>query len=750
MFELLFTHPLWAWRTGTFAYASAWPRWMLFACIAVAAAVVIITLSRRRMLGGAKLALLATLQIALVSLLLCLVWRPVLHVERVRDRENVLAVALDTSASMAYDDGPTDATRPQSRLQRAVAALEPDTLAALQKTFEVRLFSFAGRTESLPTLAAVPPPGSQTHVGDALLQLLQTAGSVPLAGIVLVSDGAENGETLSEERLAEIASYGVPIHTVGVGAELIPQDLELEQVRVPQLAPEGATVTASVQIRHDAAATTRLRVYDGERLLAARELSLPAGSDLTSYGIEVPAGDSGTHDLRFTLDPLEGERDRINNSRAEVLHVPATRRRILYIEGEPRWEYKFLRRALETERSLWLTSVVRTTPNKYFRQGVSSGAELPDGFPTSAAELFAYDAVIVGSFDAANLSVQQHQSLRQFVDKRGGSVLLLAGHNGLSAGGWEHVALSQALPTQLPPRQGQGVQRATVVRPAIYAMESPIIRFDGDQKRNLELWRTLPALADSQPLGRLKPGAVVLLETSADRPAPLLVWQRFGQGATYLLGTSTTLRWQMRADPADQRHELFWRQLAHALADTAPARAALTSERTVYEDERQVRLEAQLRDANFEPINDARVELLVAPERDASYVVPMRLADGGNGRYVASLDAPSTGLYRIDMTAHTPTGEVESATTYVRRDDGALEHYNLRQNRAVLERIAAVTGGRYWTLDDLDQLAAAIPYSKAGIVERQTLDLWNLPIVFLTLLALKLAEWLLRLKWGRL
>jgi hypothetical protein len=79
-----------------------------------------------------------------------------------------------------------------------------------------------------------------------------------------------------------------------------------------------------------------------------------------------------------------------------------------------------------------------------------------------------------------------------------------------------------------------------------------------------------------------------------------------------------------------------------------------------------------------------------------------------------------------------------------------LEHYGIRQNRPLLERIASSTGGKYWRLDQLHQLAAAIPYSKAGIVERQMLDLWNLPIVFLVLLGLKLGEWLLRLRWGRL
>lgn len=750
MFEHLFTHPLWAYRTGTFAFASGWPLWLLCAAILAGAALIAASLLRRRQLGAIRLALIGVAQTTLLALILCMLWRPVLNVERVRDRENVLAVALDASASMAHADDSGAADR--SRLQQAAAALRDSALPALQKSFEVRLFSFAAHTQSLPAIDAVPPPGPQTRIGDALLQLLQTAGSVPLAGIVLVSDGAENGNTLSEEHLAQIASYGVPIHTVGVGPERIKGDLELENVRVAQVAPAGATVTAGIEVRHDGAAATRLRVYDHDRLLAARDLQLPADAGLSSYNIEFPAGQAGTHDLRFSLDALESERNVINNTRSHVLNVPAGRRRILYIEGEPRWEYKFARRALESERSLRLTSIVRTTPNKYFRQGVSHPAELIDGFPTDAVELFAYDAVIVGSYDASSLSAPQHQLLRDFVDRRGGSVLLLAGRHGLSAGGWDAAAVSQMLPTHLPEKQARSfVQRAARARPTVYGMESAVVRFDVEPKRNTELWKGLPPVADFQTLGRLKPGAIVLLETAAERaPAPLLVWQRYGRGATYLLGTSSTLRWQMQMAPSDQRHELFWRQLAHALADTAAPRATLTSDRSVYDDERRVNLEAQLRDARFEPIGDARVELLVAPEHDAPFTVQMQASGDKEGRYVASIDAPSPGLYRIDMTAHSANGESASASAYVRRNDGVLEHFNARQHRAVLERIAAMTGGRYWKLADLEQLAAAIPYSKAGIVEHHTLDLWNLPIVFLALLALKSGEWALRLKWGRL
>ena len=237
MFESLFTHPLWAYRSGTFAFASAWPLWLLILAIIVGAAVIGVTLARRRLLTWPRLLTIGVLQTLMLGIVLALLWRPVLNVERVRDRENVLAIAIDASASMAYGESE------QSRLQQAVAALQNGTLESLRKVFEVRLFGFAAETTPLNDLESVPPPGPQTRIGDSLVQVLQSAGSVPLAGIVLVSDGAENGETLSEARLAEIASYGVPIHTVGVGPETTTNDLELERVDV-------ATIGAARCNRH--------------------------------------------------------------------------------------------------------------------------------------------------------------------------------------------------------------------------------------------------------------------------------------------------------------------------------------------------------------------------------------------------------------------------------------------------------------------------------------------------------------------
>jgi uncharacterized membrane protein len=774
VFELLFVHPVWAYRAGKLTLASAWPRWLLLVLIAAVAVVVVASLWRRRYLGLSRLLLIGSLQIALAVAILCLLWRPVLNVERVRDRQNVLAIAVDNSGSMQQRDGADDSP---ARLQQAVLALQAGPLAQLAKTFELRFFAFGSGaatngTVPIESLDALPTPGAQSRIGDALLNVMQTAGSVPLAGVVLISDGAENGGSLSESNLREIAAFGVPVHTVGVGPERIDNDLELTDVAMPVSVASGSIVTADVNVRHQGTVTTRLRVYDHDALLAAKDLQLTAaGADAANettsrVRIEFPAGNAGVRDLRFTLDPLVNERNQINNTRRLVLNVPSARRNILYIEGEPRWEFKFIRRAVEGEKSLRMASVVRTTQNKFYRQGVSSGDELANGLPTTAKELFAYDAIIIGSYEAPALTPAQHELLRDFVDRRGGSVLMLAGRNGLSDGGWGNSALAQAFPVHLPvKRSNDFVQESAKAVLTSYGMESTALRFDGSVERNLEQWKTLPDLANYQRLGNLKPGAVVLLEAQIkDKREPLLVWQRYGRGSVYVLATASTQRWQMSLPAEDQRHEMFWRQLLHAIADQAAQKAQLSTDRQSYEDERAVQIDADLRDDKFEPLINAgtgkavpqtQVELTVTPESGPPIVQSMRPTTVA-GHYAASVDASATGLYKVEITARDGASanksepQIVTTTTAFRRDDNVVEHFDMRQHRAVLQRLATDTAGRYWQLDQLDALSAAIPYTKSGIVERQMLPLWNLPFVFLLLMALKLGEWWLRLRWGTL
>jgi hypothetical protein len=261
----------------------------------------------------------------------------------------------------------------------------------------------------------------------------------------------------------------------------------------------------------------------------------------------------------------------------------------------------------------------------------------------------------------------------------------------------------------------------------------------------------MPELADFQHVGDLKPGAETLLDAEfGGRTEPLLVQQRYGLGNAMVLATGGTWRWQMQLAHEDQRHETFWRQLLQAAATTAPQPVTLTSNRVFYGDESVVALRAEVRDKSFKPATEATVSLEVSDGLGPPTALEMTPVAGAPGVYEASYETTHAGVFRFEANAQSGEELLGRARFAVRREDGVIEHYRVQQNRPLLERIAAATGGSYFAVTDVSRLPEAVSFSDAGSVERQVLDLWNMPIVFLLLLLLKAGEWLLRLYWGRL
>ncbi|HEX6997395.1 MAG TPA: glutamine amidotransferase [Gammaproteobacteria bacterium] len=747
MFELLFKYSAATFERAEFTFASGWPVWLLIVLILLGAGAIGYTLLRRGQgLGLGKLAVLGALQTLMLAIVLTLVWRPALVSQTLRPQENAVAVLLDTSESMSYGDGE------QSRLQEAIVALDNGGLPELEQQFRVDLFSFADETLELPSLNQVPAPGPVTHIGDALLSVLRGVQSGALAAVVLISDGADNSRDFDASRVAEIASFGVPVHTVGVGPEVIPGDLELEDVSIPAIGLPGSTVTAQVSIRHAAGGEAVLKVYDGDAILASQTVRLPNRAGVTTAFVDIDVGEAGVRDLRFSLDPLPGEPNVVNNVQLRPMEVPEDRRHVLYIEGEPRWEYKFMRRAVDDNSAVRVASLLRTTPNKFYRQGVESPDELLNGFPTDAETLFKYDALIIGSYEAAALSVEQQNLIRDFVSRRGGSLLMLGGRRGLADGGWSATVVADVLPVRLANPEAPTFERVPAkARLTAEGRRSAITRLAADDAANAARWSELPEIGDFQHVAGLKPGAVTLLEAEIEgKTEPLLVQQRYGQGNAYVLATGGTWRWQMQLPHEDQRHETFWRQLLQALATGAPRAVTLTADRVFYGDETSVRLRAEVKDAEFQPADGAKVTVDARRGFAPAGSLELTPVPGERGVYEGTFEAPEPGVYRFEARAERDGETLGTARFAVRRQDGVTEHFGVQQNRALLERLAAATGGTYFTLDELDELPEAVRFSEAGIIERQILELWSMPIFFLLLLALKGGEWLLRLFWGRL
>ena len=192
------------------------------------------------------------------------------------------------------------------------------------------------------------------------------------------------------------------------------------------------------------------------------------------------------------------------------------------MEGEPRWEYKFIRRAEDDDKLVQVASMLRTTENKIYRQGISDPKELENGFPVRPEDLFAYQGIILGSVEAGYFTPLQQELLREFVDRRGGGLLFLGGRFSLSDGGWGGSSLADLLPTILPNSRNTFHRDPATAELTAAGSDSPITRLMDDPAKNIDRWKKLTYLMDYQDAGTPKPGATVLAQINAgSRKLPL-------------------------------------------------------------------------------------------------------------------------------------------------------------------------------------------------------------------------------------
>jgi len=747
MFEFLFKYPLSVYQRGHYLLAGPWPWWLLVLLIAIAAAGLFWNARRHsNLIPRTRAAAIWGLQTALVALLLLLLARPAISVATLRPQQNIVAVLLDSSRSMTIADEGS-----RSRFDAASRLLKDGLIDSLGRKFQVRLYRLGADAHRVDTAHLyVPPDSGVTRIARSLEDIAAESAALPFGAVVLLSDGAENSGGIDFETIQRLRQTRIPVNTVGFGKEKLSRDIEVEDFSVPQRALAGSRIEARVALRQTGLSgeTARVTIRDGDRVLAAQSITLNA--EAAAVPLIFNAGNAGALNLLARVDPLPGEENTANNALARVVNVSARKPRILYVEGEPRWEYKFIRRASDDDPQIELVSMLRTTPNKIYRQGVRDQSELEQGFPTKPEELFGYDGLIIGSVEASWFTPAQQDMIREFAGRRGGGVLFLGGRFGLSEGGYAATSIAEMLPVHLP-AAGTTFQRVysnTELAPA--GMDSALCRLDDDPQKNAERWKKMPEIANWQLVGDPKPGAALLAEIipPGHRKTPLLVTEPFGRGRTAVLATGGMWRWQMRSDHTDKTLPNFWRQMLRFLVNDTPGTVVAATPRQVLQDEDRLPLRVEVRDKNYQPLGSAVVQAHFVGPDGLSDTLRLQPAGGEAGVYTADWSAPRAGAYLAEVTATVNNAEVGRDVLTFRRNDGVAENFRTTQNRDLLERLSKQTGGHYYTPREARHMTDEISYSEAGITSREMLDLWDLPIVLLLALALRASEWLLRRKWG--
>ncbi len=754
MFEFFFKYSRTVYNQGSFVFLNAWPVWMLWAGIALAGAGFAFLILRK---GGAanpvRSVLVGLLQTALAALLLFMIWRPALSVATLKPQQNIVAVVIDDSSSMATkDEGEL------SRKDRGAKVLNDGLLQKLKDKFQVRVYKMSdhlSRIEGLEQLAAQSPV---THIGDSLKQIAADAAGLPIGAMVLLSDGADNTGGVDLETISAMRRQRIAVHTIGLGREQMQKDLEITNVELPQRTLPDSRLAALVTFHQHGytGQKAKITIRDNNKVLAAQDVVLKGEGSEQIENVLFNAGKAGVKTIQTFIDLLPGEENGRNNILTRVVNVDKRVPRILYLEGEPRWEFKFVRRGVEDDQSIDLLTVLRTAPNKRYIQGNVSKATKEDlekinGFPTTVEELFAFDAVMFGSVDAAYLTPQQLQNVKDFVDRRGGGLVFLGGKDSLADGGWQATPVHEAMPTQLPDRKGTFKWTPANVRLTPQGSESLITRLEDDVKKNGKRFSELPYIRNVQDVGEPKLGASVLAEAvpmnGGGGALPLLITMNYGRGRTAIFATSGSWRWQMLQDKADMSHEMFYQQFLRWTVSGTPQRVTGSTPKTLLSDIATAKLRAEVRDKTFMPANDAVVEAHILGE-GVTETISMTPDSSEAGAFVVDWQAPKQGDYIVEVTAKRGTEELGRDTFTFRREDGTAENFHVEQNRELLEKLSAETKGNYYKPDDAQRLADDIVYSDGGISVRETKDLWDMPAIFLAFLAIRGVEWLLRRKWG--
>lgn len=730
-------------------FASPLPWWALTLAVAAAGAVAWHAYRGFDAHPGRRIAL-SGLRLLTLLLLIVFLMRPVATNPESGGPDGVVPILVDTSRSMSIQDAGG------RRLDAARRLIESELVPALGGEFQLDVLAFGeGVAERQPEELAAT--GRRSDLAGALDEIRERYRGRAVPGVILLSDG---GDT-SGRAGAPGEPIGVPVYALAVGNAEGSPDREVTSITAAEAVLDNSRVELAVSAvsYQDAGRPFELRLLENGRAIEVRRVSPAAdGVPVREVFQVAPATDGPTvYTVEIPVSP--GEVVPENNVRSVLVSPPARTRRVLLIEGAPGYEHAFIKRALGQDSGLDIDAVVRHGRNErgqdtfYIQAAADRARALETGFPASREALFAYDTVILANVEGRQLGDARLDLLRAFVAERGGGLLALGARSFLNQG-LLGTPIEDALPLDLsgrstavlPASAAAGLNKVALTE---HGLSHPIMQLGARASETREIWEAMPPLSAIAPLGGPRAGASVLAVTGGPGGAPraLVAVQRFGEGRSMAFTGEATWRWRMLRPSSDRGFETFWRQAVRWLALRATDPMAIQPPVTMLPGEPGT-LAALVRTATFAPVSDADVEFRVTAPDGRIEAVRAGNSAGDDGRYVARFQPEQPGVYRVTATVERDGKRLGTASTALLAGGFDPEMTDPRVNTALLERVAYASGGRLIAAGDAASLAgelrAALPEAQRAVRR----DLWHTGWSFLAIVALLVAEWGLRRRWG--
>lgn len=729
------------------------------------------------------------LRIASIALFLILLVKPVLDLTINEPVRQSLLVLLDSSQSMQLVDRrttPEDLKRVEiatgetssgehsitrwDLLKKLSANTRLNLWPRLQEKADVLFYHFGrdatlvGPLSSTPDAAAssatalldrITPDAPATGLGESLRQVIEQNRGQAISGVLLVTDGASNSGLPPVEAARLAREAGIPLFIYGIGVTS-PVDLTMKDVSAPRLAFVKERV--DVKARFSAQGLGRQTVT---AVLTAN------GEEVDRQNVDLT--EDGDYEANFHFDPqtvgdlsltasipvLPGEIGKDNNTAEGKLRVVDNKIKVLFIDQEPRWDFRYLLAYLQRDRRLDVKCVLI--------DGEPDLDKLPDspflpGLPQDRDGIFRYEILILGDVNPADLGETRMKLISEWVEQSNGGIIFLAGPK-FDPNAYVGTPLEALLPV-VPDTSLTAAQRAERLKEPVklsltaLGESSPYLRLSDDPAENARIWAGFPGVRWVAPVTKAKAGAETLLvdpgpeRAGAAGGTPVIAVQGFGGGQSVYIGIDETYRWRSRI--GEKYYSQVWSSIMQSLSlkriEGASSRTQLKANRERYLVGDKVTISGKVYGENYEPLTVATLQgrLKITSQgtgnTSSGKTLPLDMMAEADqpGEYLSQFTADTPGSY-----SYSTLNDPEAAVIF-EVIEPRIEQMETALNERTLRSMAETAKGQFLREDDLDKLPDLVSEQSATVATFRKVDLFYSPWWLAALLPVLFLEWLLR------
>lgn len=656
-------------------------------------------------------------------------------------------VAVDTSKSMLLGPPVEGAT---NRWTEAKNAIDQPWKSVVAAECDIDTYYFAAELGSRIELTAVDTVevnGSSTLIRNSLRNLGDRYKGQNVTGILLLTDAIDTRE--ADDSWAN-EKWPIPVYSVRLepkAAWEIEPDIRVDTVNTPRRVTVGWNTELKVVISGQGTKgqPVNVQLFKNGALQSESPTQIPDGGGAREVSFQLQNPEIGVYNYRVFLPPLQGETHTNDNEYVMNVQVIDTKNRLLYVEGPPRWESKYLTHVLKSIKQVTPLCFIRGAKGKFL---VTAGVQGSMTADMTDSQLSFFKILILGNLNAEELGEQRAMNLIKFVDD-GGSLVLLGGTRAWGSSGIQNTPLKKILPVK---SFGSMIEGKFPVSLTAEGKVHPA--FSGEQK----YWEDVPPVLSVFPDASLSAGAESLVTVNTDKgPTPMIVAQRYGQGKVIALYTDSLWRWQL--DPRaneNQQYQRFWEQLMVWLSPSE--KEGPTQKLDIFSDKEQMYLGEQMEisarfsDSKGESIQNATMncEISTPDKRTIPFVMAKQqvIASGKSfSGFATKFTAESAGIHQAVAVAEIDGKKITSDPISFFIKAFTPESVPRPAKTEVLEAIAQNSGGKFFeSVKDMNEALSSLSFTKREEETVKYSSLWQNFIIISCLIALLTIEWSIR-KW---